>query len=32
MLKLTKRQNEVTMFVAGVGVLEGLMGGKLVEL
>lgn len=29
MMKLTKRQIEVTMFAAGVGTLEGLKGGKL---
>src|SRR5689334_21722286 len=31
MMKLTKRQIEVTMFAAGVGTLEGLKDGKLVE-
>jgi isopentenyl-diphosphate delta-isomerase len=31
MMKLTKRQIEVTMFVAGVEQLEGLKAGKLVE-
>jgi isopentenyl-diphosphate delta-isomerase len=31
MMKLTMRQIEVTMFVAGVGTLEGLKDGKLVE-
>jgi isopentenyl-diphosphate delta-isomerase len=31
MIKLTKRQIEVTMFAAGVGTLEGLKVGKLVE-
>ena len=31
MMKLTKKQIEVTMFVAGVGTLEGLKVGKLVE-
>jgi isopentenyl-diphosphate delta-isomerase len=31
MMKLTKRQIEVTMFAAGVGTLEGLMDGKLIE-
>ncbi len=31
MMKLTKRQIEVTMFAAGVGTLEGLKVGKLVE-
>ena len=31
MMKLTKRQIEVTMFAAGVGKLEGLKTGKLVE-
>ena len=31
MMKLTKRQIEVTMFAAGVGTLEGLKIGKLVE-
>jgi len=31
MMKLTKRQIEVTMFAAGVGTLEGLKGEKLVE-
>ena len=30
MMKLTKRQIEVTMFAAGVGTLEGLKDGKLV--
>ena len=30
-MKLTKRQIEVTMFAAGVGTLEGLKVGKLVE-
>lgn len=29
MMKLTKRQIEVTMFAAGVGTLEGLKAGKL---
>ena len=32
MMKLTKKQIEVTMFAAGVGALEGLRIGKLVEL
>ncbi len=32
MMKLTKRQIEVTMFAAGVEKLEGLKVGKLVEL
>ncbi len=31
MMKLTKRQIEVTMFAAGVGMLEGLKLGKLKE-
>jgi len=31
MMKLTKRQIEVTMFTAGVGTLEGLKVGKLVN-
>jgi isopentenyl-diphosphate Delta-isomerase len=31
MMKLTKRQIEVTMFAAGVGKLEGLKNGKLVN-
>jgi isopentenyl-diphosphate delta-isomerase len=31
MMKLTKRQIEVTMFAAGVGRLEGLKDGKLVN-
>ena len=31
MIKLTKRQIEVTMFASGVGALEGLKAGKLVE-
>jgi hypothetical protein len=31
MMKLTKRQIEVTMFAAGVGTLEGLKEGKLVN-
>jgi isopentenyl-diphosphate Delta-isomerase len=31
MMKLTKRQIQVTMFAAGVGTLEGLKVGKLVE-
>ena len=31
MMKLTKRQIEVTMFAAGVGKLEGLKVGKLTE-
>ena len=31
MMKLTKRQIEVTMFAAGVGTLEGLKVGKLVN-
>ena len=31
MMKLTKRQIEVTMFAAGAGTLEDLKGGKLVE-
>jgi len=31
MMKLTKRQIEVTMFAAGVEMLEGLKVGKLVE-
>jgi isopentenyl-diphosphate delta-isomerase len=30
-MKLTKRQIEVTMFAAGVGMLEGLKVGKLIE-
>lgn len=30
-MKLTKKQIEVTMFAAGVGTLEGLKAGKLVE-
>jgi isopentenyl-diphosphate delta-isomerase len=30
-MKLTKRQIEVTMFAAGVGTLEGLKVGKLVS-
>ena len=29
--KLTKRQIEVTLFAAGVGILEGLKVGKLVD-
>ena len=32
MMKLTKRQIEVTMFAAGVGMLGGLKDAKLVEL
>lgn len=32
MMKLTKRQIEVTMFSSGAGTLEGLKVGKLVEL
>ena len=32
MMKLTMRQIEVTMFVAGVGTLEGLKVGKIVEI
>jgi hypothetical protein len=32
MMKLTKRQIEVTMFATGVGTLEGLKIGKLAEL
>ena len=31
MMKLTKRQIEVTMFAAGVGTLKGLKIGMLVE-
>jgi isopentenyl-diphosphate delta-isomerase len=31
MIELTKRQIEVTMFAAGVGMLEGLKAGKLIE-
>lgn len=31
MMKLTKRQIEVTMFASGVGTLEGLKVGKLAE-
>jgi len=31
MMRLTKRQIEVTMFASGVGTLEGLKVGKLVE-
>ena len=31
MMKLTKRQIEVTMFATGVGTLEGLKVGKLGE-
>ncbi len=31
-MKLTKKQIEVTMFAAGVGTLEGLKAGKLAEL
>ena len=31
LIKLTKRQIEVTMFAAGVGSLEGLKDGKLIE-
>ena len=31
MMKLTKRQIEVTMFAAGIGTLEGLNTGKLDE-
>jgi isopentenyl-diphosphate delta-isomerase len=31
MIKLTKKQIEVTMFAAGVGTLEGLKVGKLIE-
>jgi len=31
MMKLTKRQIEVTMFAAGVGTLEDLKIGKLLE-
>jgi hypothetical protein len=30
-MKLTKRQIEVTMFAAGVGMLEGLKDGRLIE-
>src|SRR5690606_24867960 len=30
-MKLTKRQIEVTMFAAGVGTLEGLKVGKLIS-
>jgi len=32
MMKLTKRQIEVTMFASGVGTLEGLKAGKLVKV
>ncbi len=32
MMKLTKRQVEVTMFAAGVGTLEDLRGGKLIQM
>ena len=32
MMKLTKWQIEVTMFAAGVGTLEGLKVGNLVEV
>jgi isopentenyl-diphosphate delta-isomerase len=32
MMKLTKRQIEVTMFNAGAGELESLKAGKLIEL
>jgi isopentenyl-diphosphate delta-isomerase len=31
MMKLTKRQVEVTMFASGVGTLEGLKAGKLIK-
>ncbi len=31
MMKLTKRQIEVTMFAAGVGTLDGLKVGKLIK-
>lgn len=31
MMKLTKRQIEVAMFAAGVGTLEGLKAGKMIE-
>jgi isopentenyl-diphosphate delta-isomerase len=31
MMQLVKKQIEVTMFAAGIGTLEGLKGGKLVE-
>lgn len=31
MMKLTKRQIEVTMFAAGVGTMDGLKVGKVVE-
>jgi isopentenyl-diphosphate delta-isomerase len=31
MMKLTKRQIEVTMFAAGAGTLEDLQIGKLIE-
>jgi isopentenyl-diphosphate delta-isomerase len=31
MMKLTKRQIEVTMFAAGVGTLDGLKAGKLIH-
>jgi len=31
MIKLTKMQIEVAMFAAGIGTLEGLKVGKLVE-
>ncbi len=31
MMKLTKRQIEVTMFAAGAGTLESLQAGKLVH-
>jgi len=31
MMKLTKRQIQVTMFAAGVGTLEELKVGKLIE-
>ena len=32
MMKLTKRQIEVTVFSAGVGMLEGLQDNRFVEL
>jgi len=31
-MKLTKRQIEVTMFAVGIGMLEGLKAGRLVEI
>ena len=31
MMKLTKKQIEVTMFAAGIGILEGLQNGKLIN-